>query len=372
MMPMAPPRSERGPLFGLCVALSIAAAACGGREKDVAADPHAAHHAAAPAAAPAGSPAVPAINSGPPPSQAPDGMAWVPGGDFWMGCADCGMPDALPVHLVSVAGFWMDRTPVTNRDFAAFVKATRYVTMAERRPDPRDFPGVPADKLVPGSSVFVAPAGPVPLDDYLQWWRYVPGADWRHPDGPGSTLTGRERHPVVHIAWEDAAAYAAWAGKRLPTEAEFEFAARGGLDRNKYAWGNELRPNGASPANTFDGHFPDADRRADGFAGTSPVTAFPPNGYGLYDMGGNVWQWCADWYRPDSYASLASAPVKNPAGPASSFDPEEPVAAKRVTRGGSYLCSAEYCSRYLVGSRGKAEISSGSSNLGFRLVADRR
>ncbi len=314
----------------------------------------------------------PRINAGPAPAPAPSGMTWVPGGEFWMGCEDCGMPDAAPVHLVSVSGFWMDRTPVTNREFERFVRATRYVTIAERRPDPRQFPGAPPEVLVPGSVVFTRPQGPVPLDNYLQWWRYVPGANWRHPDGPGSSLATRAQHPVVHVAWEDAAAYAAWAGKRLPTEAEFEFAARGALDRHRYAWGNELAPGGARPANTFEGHFPHDDTHEDGYAGTSPVTAFPANGYGLHDMGGNVWQWCADWYRPDYYASLAAATAHNPTGPVSSLDPEEPGAAKRVTRGGSFLCSAEYCSRYLVGSRGRAEISTGSSNVGFRLVTDRR
>ncbi len=310
----------------------------------------------------------PAINNAPAPAPVLAGMVWIPGGEFWMGCADCGMPDALPVHLVSVTGFWMDTAPVTNQQFAAFVKAARYVTVAERRPDPAGFPGVPRDKLVPGSVVFTPPSGPVPLNDYSRWWSYVPGADWRHPDGPASSLAGRERHPVVHIAWEDAAAYAAWAGKRLPTEAEFEFAARGGLDRNMYPWGNELKPAGKLPANIFEGRFPDRDSGSDGFAGTSPVTAFPPNAYGLYDVGGNVWQWCADWYRPDAYTGGSGAPVRDPLGPERSFDPEEPGAAKRVTRGGSFLCSGEYCSRYLVGSRGKAEITSGSSNLGFRLV----
>lgn len=289
-----------------------------------------------------------------------------------MGCADCGMPDALPGHLVTVSGFWMDAAPVTNRQFGEFVTATGYQTVAERRPDPAAFPGVPLDKLVPGSVVFTPPPEPVPLDDYTRWWQYVPGANWRHPGGPASTLSGRDGHPVVHIAWEDAAAYAAWAGKRLPTEAEFEFAARGGLDRNMYPWGNELKPAGPLPANIFDGRFPNRDNASDGYAGTSPVTAFAPNAYGLHDMGGNVWQWCADWYRPDAYAARPGSAVRDPRGPASSFDPEEPGAAKRVTRGGSFLCSGEYCSRYLVGSRGKAEISSGSSNLGFRLVSDRK
>jgi formylglycine-generating enzyme len=339
----------------------------------VATDAHAGHQTAAPAEVPgAARMAAPAINTSPAPSPAPEGMVWIPGGQFWMGCEGCGMPDALPVHLVAVDGFWMDSAPITNRQFAAFVRATRYVTVAERRPDPKDFPGVPLDKLVPGSAVFTPPPQPVPLDDYSRWWRYVPGANWRHPDGPASSLAGRDRHPVVHVAWEDAEAYAAWAGKRLPTEAEFELAARGGLDRNMYPWGNELKPGGKMPANIFDGHFPDADAAADGYAGTSPVTAFPANGYGLYDMGGNVWQWCADWYRPDSYGAAGGASVRNPRGPATSFDPQEPGAAKRVTRGGSFLCSGEYCSRYLVGSRGKSEISSGSSNLGFRMVSDRK
>ena len=312
----------------------------------------------------------PRINGAPAPAAAPAGMAWVPGGEFWMGCEDCGMPDALPLHLVSVDAFWMDATPVTNEQFAAFATATHYVTVAERRPDPRDFPGVRPDALQPGSVVFSSPSHPVPLDDYSRWWTYVPGASWRHPDGPSSDLTGIERHPVVHIAFEDANAYAKWAGKRLPTEAEFEFAARGGLDRNRYAWGNELRPAGRMPANIWQGHFPDANSGEDGYVRTSPVTAFPPNRYGLYDVGGNVWQWCADWYRADYYGALQglNAPVHDPHGPDASLDPEEPAAQKRVTRGGSFLCSSEYCSRYLVGSRGKAEVSTGSSNLGFRLV----
>jgi formylglycine-generating enzyme len=305
-----------------------------------------------------------------PRAAAPANMVWVAGGTFWMGCEGCGMPDALPAHRVSVDGFWMDRTPVTNAEFERFVNATGYVTVAERQPDPKDFPGVPQDKLVPGSSVFHATLHPVPLDNALQWWRYTPGASWRHPEGPGSDIQGRSDHPVVHIAFEDALAYAQWAGKRLPTEAEFEFAARGGLDRNLYAWGNELTPGGKAVANTWQGQFPVKDRGEDGYIGTSPVTAFPPNAFGLYDMGGNVWQWCADWYRPDYYAVLAmeGSLANNPQGPRASYDPQEPEAAKRVVRGGSYLCTDQYCARYLVGSRGKAEISSGTSNLGFRLL----
>ena len=218
-------------------------------------DAHAAHQSASSVAEAVARP-TPSVNTSPAPGPAPAGMVWIPGGDFWMGCENCGMPDALPVHLVSVGGFWMDATPVTNADFDTFVKATRYVTVAERRPDPKDFPDVPPGKLVPGSVVFTPPAHPVPLDDFSQWWSYVPGANWRHPDGPSSGLEGLERHPVVHVAWEDAAAYAKWAGKRLPTEAEFEFAARGGLDRNRYPWGNELKPAGKVPATSGRVTFP--------------------------------------------------------------------------------------------------------------------
>jgi formylglycine-generating enzyme required for sulfatase activity len=297
-------------------------------------------------------------------------MVWVPGGTFWMGCETCGMPDALPAHLVSVAGFWMDRTPVTNDAFRRFVAATGYVTVAERALNPKDFPGVPKEALVPGSAVFKATSRAVPLDNPLQWWHYTPGANWMHPEGPGSDVRAGADHPVVHIAFEDASAYAKWAGKRLPTEAEFEFAARGGLDRNLYPWGNDLMPGNRPAANIWQGTFPARDRGEDGFAGTSPVTAFPPNRFGLYDMGGNVWQWCADWYRPDYYTTLANKGgiAEDPQGPNESFDPQEPGARKRVLKGGSYLCTDQYCARYLVGSRGKGEVSSGASNLGFRLV----
>jgi formylglycine-generating enzyme len=310
------------------------------------------------------------IESTPAPGPAPKGMVWIPGGTFWMGCDDCGMPDAMPVHLVSVAGFWMDATPVTNAEFASFVRETGYVTVAERPLSPKDFPGVPADKLVPGSAVFVQPGEKVPLDNPMQWWRYVPGANWKHPEGPNSSIDQRGDHPVVHVAYEDAAAYLKWSGRRLPTEAEYEFAARGGLDRQRYAWGNDLKPNGQWPANIWQGHFPSANAGEDGHQGTSPVTAFPANGFGLYDVGGNTWQWCSDWYRGDYYQTLAAsaAPSRNPTGPGESFDPDEPGAAKRVVRGGSFLCSDRYCTRYLVGSRGKAEVSSGASNLGFRGV----
>ena len=351
------------------IAVALIVAACAGCRSEP--DAQAARR-AAPAAASSGAATADAarVNTTVAPGPAPAGMTWIPGGTFWMGCENCGMPDALPVHLVAVDGFWMDRAPVTNTEFERFVRATRYVTVAERPLDPRNFPGVPRDKLVPGSAVFTPTSTPVPLDNPLQWWRYTPGANWKQPEGPGSSVSKRPDHPVVHVAFEDAVSYAKWAGKRMPTEAEFEFAARGGLDRHKYPWGNELTPGGKSAANIWQGRFPERDRGDDGYLGTSPVTAFPPNGFGLYDMGGNVWQWCADWYRPDAYAPQADGGTvaHNPRGPADSFDPQEPGAAKRVLRGGSYLCTDQYCARYLVGSRGKSEVTSGTSNLGFRLV----
>jgi formylglycine-generating enzyme len=309
------------------------------------------------------------INSTPPPGPAPEGMVWIPGGTFWMGCDDCDMPDTQPVHLVSIDGFWMDRTPVTNSQFTQFVNATSYITVAERKPDPKDYPGVEPDKLVPGSAVFNSPPQDVPLDEITQWWSYVPGASWKHPEGPATTIQGREDHPVVQISWEDAVAFAKWAGKRLPTEAEFEFAARGGLDRNHYAWGDDLKPGGKWSANIWQGRFPSSNLVEDGYLRTSPVTAFPANGFGLYDVGGNVWQWCSDWYRPDYFATLAENKVShNPQGPADSYDPDEPGARKRVQKGGSFLCSDRYCSRYLVGSRGRGSIDSGGSNTGCRCV----
>ncbi len=336
------------------VAILIASAACGSKPESRAAPPD----------------AVAEVNATPAPGAVPAGMVWVPGGTFWMGCQNCGMPDAVPTHLVAVDGFWMDRSPVTNAEFERFVSATGYVTVAERPLDPRDFPGVPQEQLLAGSSVFSPTNVAVSLDNPLQWWRYTAGANWKRPDGPRSDLRGRSSHPVVHIAFDDAVAYAKWSNKRLPTEAEFEFAARGGLDRNHYPWGNELSPDGKAVANTWQGRFPARDEGGDGYSGTSPVTAFPPNGFGLYDMGGNVWQWCADWYRPDAYAQRVTVDgvVKNPQGPSASLDPQEPGAAKRVLRGGSYLCTDQYCARYLVGSRGKAEVNSGASNLGFRLT----
>jgi formylglycine-generating enzyme required for sulfatase activity len=315
----------------------------------------------------------------PPSGVAPEGMVWIPGGEFSMGSdaaseAVCGLPgftkDSQPVHRVYVDGFWMDKTEVTNEQFEEFVKATRYITVAERAPTAAEFPTAPPENLVAGSVVFTPPGHPVTLDDHYQWWSYIKGADWRHPLGPGSGLKGREKYPVVQVAHEDAVAYAKWAGKRLPTEAEFEFAARGGLDGKLYAWGNELKPGGKWMANIFQGSFPNKDVGEDGFAGIAPVAQFPANGYGLYDMAGNVWEWCSDWYRPDYYVQLARAGgvARNPQGPDSSFDPAEPTQQKRVMRGGSFLCTDQYCTAYMVGARGKGEISSGANHLGFRCV----
>jgi formylglycine-generating enzyme required for sulfatase activity len=279
--------------------------------------------------------------------------------------------DARPIHRVYVDGFFMDATDVTNAQFAAFVEATGYVTVAEKKPSAEDFPGASADKLVAGSVVFSPPQHPVPLDDHLRWWSYVRGADWHHPQGPGSSIIGRDDFPVVQVAYPDAEAYARWAGKRLPTEAEWEFAARGGLSGQPYVWGESFRPRGRWMANTHQGHFPDRDTGEDGYAGTSPVALYPPNAYGLYDMAGNVWQWTSDWYRPDDYRrSAASGVASNPTGPEASFDPQEPGQRKKAQRGGSYLCTAQYCSRYLLGTRGKGEISTGTDHLGFRCVKD--
>lgn len=327
---------------------------------------------AAPSPPDAESAALAVINKAEPPGPAPEGMVWIPGGTFWQGCAECEMPDALPVHLVKLDGYWMDKTVVTNAQFAKFVAATNYQTIAERKPKASDYPGAKPEQLVPGSAVFSPPIGDVSLDNPFMWWKYQAGANWKHPEGPGSDLKGKENHPVVHIAWVDAVAYAKWAGKRLPTEAEYEFAARGGHDRNRFSWGNDMKPDGKWAANIFQGKFPNNNTGEDGYLGTSPVTAFPANGFGLYDMGGNVWQWCADWYRPDYYEKLpAKTATVNPLGPEDSFDPDEPGIPKRVQKGGSYLCSDQYCARYQVGSRGKGAPDSGGTNVGFRLVKSR-
>lgn len=300
------------------------------------------------------------------------GMVRIDGGVFWMGLNDAAMADSHPVHQVRVHPFLIDETDVTNADYSAFVRATRYITVAERKPRAQDYPGADPALLVPGSVVFTAPSHPVSLHHELQWWKFVPGANWRHPEGPNSSIDRRMNHPVVHIAYEDAEAFAKWAGKRLPTEAEWEFAARGGLDRKAYVWGDAFAPNGETQANTFQGHFPDQNTGADGYLATSPVKSFPANGYGLFDMAGNVWQWTSDWYRADYYKTLAAQGgiVDNPRGPSDSMDPAEPGIAKKVQKGGSFLCTDQYCSRYMPGSRGRGAPETGSNHVGFRLVKD--
>jgi len=321
-------------------------------------------------------------NPTPAPGAAPEGMVWLPGGEFSMGAADApdmndvGMKateDSRPIHRVYVDGFWIDKTDVTNQQFEAFVKATSYVTVAERKPRAEDYPDAPPENLVAGSIVFSPPDHPVPLNDHFQWWNYVHGANWRHPLGPDSDIKGKENYPVVQVAYEDALAYAKWAGKRLPTEAEWEFAARGGLTGKPYVWGEQFRPNGKWMANTHQGAFPVKDTGEDGHVGIAAVAQYPPNGYGLFDMAGNVWQWTSDWYRPDYYQQLAAAGgvARNPQGPDSPFDPAEPTEKKKVHRGGSFLCTDQYCSRYMVGTRGKGEISTGTNHLGFRCVTTR-
>jgi formylglycine-generating enzyme len=325
-------------------------------------------------------PTVPDIT--PPPGAAPPGMVWIPGGEFSMGAQDppdmdeAGLKaavDSRPVHRVYVDGFYMDKTDVTNEEFAGFVRSSGYVTVAERKPRAEDFPDAPPENLVAGSVVFSPPGRPVPLESRFLWWNYVPGANWRHPLGPRSNIRSRPDYPVVQIAYEDAAAYAQWAGKRLPTESEWEFAARGGLAGKPFVWGDQFRPGGKWMANTYQGRFPTTDTGDDGHAGIAPVAQYPPNGYGLYDMAGNVWQWTSDWYRPDYYQQLAAegGVARNPRGPDSSYDPSEPGQPERVQRGGSFLCTDQYCSRYIVGTRGKGDIRTGTNHLGFRCVMTR-
>jgi formylglycine-generating enzyme len=309
-----------------------------------------------------------------------NGMKWVPGGQFMMGSSDKeGRRDEYPTHQVTVKGFWMDETEVTNAQFAAFVKATGYLTTAERKPDWEEIrkqlpPGTPkpADSLLVASSlVFAASNSPIPLNDASQWWRWTSGADWQHPQGPQSSLKGKENYPVVHISWDDANAYAKWAGKRLPTEAEWEFAARAGLKDNIYTWGNEPVNQGRQKANIWQGRFPDDNKKLDGFGGAAPVKSFMPNSYGLYDMAGNVWEWCADWYHESWYDQLAGKTVSDPEGPSSSHDSQEPGVPKRVVRGGSFLCHDSYCASYRVSARMKTSPDTGLEHTGFRCVADK-
>jgi formylglycine-generating enzyme len=281
-------------------------------------------------------------------------------------------PEEAPVHAAIVDGFWMDQYAVTNEQFARFIDATGYVTLAEIPPRAEGYPGAKPEMLQPASVVFQKPTHRVDLRNHFNWWTYITGANWRHPEGPQSSIENRAQHPVVHIAYQDAEAYANWVGKELPTEAEWEFAARGGLAGNPFVWGSSFRPHGKWMANTHQGTFPMRDTGEDGFAGISPVAQYEPNGYGLYDMAGNVWQWTSDWYRPDYYEKLAAAGgvARNPHGPDLSFDPSEPDQPKKVQRGGSFLCTDQYCSRYIVGTRGKGEVSTGTNHLCFRCVTD--
>ncbi|MEM8553828.1 MAG: formylglycine-generating enzyme family protein [Pseudomonadota bacterium] len=302
-------------------------------------------------------------------------MVWIDGGTFQMG-SDAHYPDEGPVRKVRVDGFWIDRTHVTNAQFQAFIEDTGYVTVAERPLNPADFPGADPFLVQAGSMVFRMTKGPVDLRDIRHWWSYVPGASWRHPEGPGSDLKGRSRHPVVHVAYEDAEAYAAWAGKDLPTEAEWEFAARGGLDGAAYVWGDDFTPRGKIMAKTWQGDFPWRNKASKKLQRTAPVGSYPANGYGLYDMAGNVWQWTTDWY-------VAGHPVKqseksacctldNPRGPAQieSLDPRQPniPIPRKVVKGGSFLCAPSYCRRYRPAARHAQQVDTGMSHIGFRCI----
>ena len=306
-------------------------------------------------------------------------MVYIPGGEFAMGGDnDQADRDEYPKHRVQVAPFYMDATEVTNAEFKRFVDATGYVTIAERKPDWAEMrktlpPGTPkpADSLlVAASLVFYATPGPVNLQDYSQWWRWIKGADWRHPQGPGSSIKGRENYPVVHISWFDAMAYCKWAGKRLPTEAEWEFAARGGLSNNIYPWGNEHVNSGKVKTNSWEGKFPYMNMAKDGHERAAPVKSYAANGYGLYDMSGNVWEWCSDWYDANYYLQLEGQLSVNPRGPNKSNDPAEPYTPKRSLRGGSFLCNDSYCSGYRVSRRMKSSPDTGLEHTGFRCVKD--
>jgi formylglycine-generating enzyme len=306
-----------------------------------------------------------------------DGMVKIPGGDFLMGSADKeGRADEYPQHAVHVDGFYMDATEVTNAMFMQFVKATGYKTTAERTPDWEELkkqlpPGTPkpADSLlVAASLVFTPPSQPIQLNDVSQWWQWVKGADWKHPQGPGSSIMGKENLPVVQVSWDDAMAYAKWAGKRLPTEAEWEWAARAGLTNQPFTWGAEPVDKGQSKTNIWQGRFPDHNTVTDGYARVAPVKSFAANAYGLYDIAGNVWEWCSDWYRADYYSQTSAKKSINPAGPNASYDPEEPTVPKRVVRGGSFLCHASYCSSYRVSARMKTSPDTGLEHTGFRCV----
>jgi len=308
-----------------------------------------------------------------------EGMVLIPGGVFDMGGDnDQASEDEYPKHKVKLSSFYMDITEVTNAQFRKFIEATGYITTAERKPDWEEIektlpPGTPrpADSmLVAASLVFKPAAGPVDLSDYSQWWSWVKGANWRHPEGPGSSIEGKDDLPVVQVSWDDAQAYCKWAGKRLPTEAEWEFAARGGLINNIYPWGNEHINTGGPKANSWEGKFPYLNEKRDGYVTIAPVKTYAPNGYGLYDMAGNVWEWCNDLYHADYYKQLAEKLTTDPRGPAGSYDPQEPYTLKRSLRGGSFLCNDSYCSGYRVARRMKSSPDTGLEHTGFRCVRD--
>jgi len=299
-----------------------------------------------------------------------EGMTRVPGGTFTMG-SDHHYEEEKPAHAVRVDAFWMDCRAVTNRQFAAFVQATDYVTLAERAADAAQYPRADPALLVPSSIVLVPPSGPVDRANIHNWWQYLAGADWKHPRGPGSTLEGLEEHPVVHVGYEDAAAYAAWAGKELPSEAEWEFAAKGGSDGTAFPWGDELAPDGVHLANTWQGEFPWENLLLDGYQFTAPVGSFPANGYGLYDMIGNVWEWTTDWYRDHASIPRACCTSTNPRGgdPEGSVDPADAARIpRRVTKGGSHACAPSYCRRYRPAARMAQPIDTSTSHIGFRCV----
>ena len=304
---------------------------------------------------------------------APEGMVRVAGGTFRMG-SDEHYQEERPAHPVHVDGFWIDDRPVTNARFRAFVEATGHVTAAEVVPDPADYPGALPEMLYAGSLVFIKPAAPVDRRDLKNWWHFLRGANWREPQGPGTSVEDKDEHPVVHIAFADAEAFARWEGKTLPTEAEWEFAARGGLDGAPFAWGDEFLPAGRFMANTWQGEFPWQSLGSDGFEGTSPVGAFDPNGYGLYDMIGNVWEWTTDWYstsHPDAPAHACCAPRNPRGGPLEqSLDPNQPAIRipRKVIKGGSHLCAPNYCRRYRPAARFPEPIDTSTSHLGFRCI----
>ncbi|MEM6844092.1 MAG: formylglycine-generating enzyme family protein [Bacteroidota bacterium] len=320
------------------------------------------------------------LASAQPTGETPEGMVWIPGGEFIMGSDhETATEVEGPAYPVEVSGFWMDTHEVTNAEFRKFVEETGYITVAERPIDweemkkqlPPGTPRPPDEVLQPGSLIFDPPNHAVPLHDYSQWWSWKIGANWQQPKGLSSSIEGKDDFPVTHIAYEDAQAYAQWADKRLPTEAEYEFAAQGGTTGQPFAWGDELTPSGKYLANFFQGDFPHNNVSIDGFAGASPVKSYPPNAYGLYDIIGNVWEWSSDWYRPDTHEQQSKITVcRNPTGPEQSYDPQEPLTPKRVIKGGSYLCSDQYCSNYRPSARMATDVDSGQEHLGFRCVKD--